>query len=162
MPDQLEVLTDGTVIRLYTSTRFPKGKTTALQEHFAFSEAERRIGEHQGKWHVSVWDSNRTSPEQAQRFMQTPAEREAFTLKTTDISGLSLSSNPGHRLNVLRDPVPGDAGDGHCGINGLHVPTSGERRAWRTLLAEKAVWLRTVARVDASLPAAPPSSTPSE
>jgi hypothetical protein len=130
-------LTNGLVFRLAKVTNsFPRESKKALPGHFAFSDAERR----DGKWLLSVWDRERTTPDQARAIMRNPKdERIAFGIQVDDIRTIDVR---GHHLSVLRDPLPpdfsGHGRNGHCGIAGLHCEAKDDRRQLRFLLSEAA------------------------
>jgi hypothetical protein len=139
-PAPEDELTSGIVFRLPKVTeQFPRDSKKPFPTHFAFSSEERRVGEAEGKWLVSVWDRARTTPAQARAIMRTSAERIAFGMRIPDIRAIEVN---GCGLTVVRDPLPpeydGIGRNGHCGIAGLRCGNSADQKQLRFLLSEVA------------------------
>lgn len=111
MPGRSELL-DGVVIRLAVRSDidFIPDRLAADAGDFALSTQERqRVISGDGVGSISVWDSQRTTPEQADAFLE-PKPRIAFRLSVALIRQLPFD------LHVASDPLndPRAGAAGHC------------------------------------------------
>lgn len=87
-------------------------EVTPLPGDFRLTDRECREAENNGGiGGLSVWDSLRTTPNQARSFLPSQRRRIVFQLSVG-----ALSEIPDHNLHVCRDPLSEDkaGADGHC------------------------------------------------
>ncbi|MCA9559663.1 MAG: hypothetical protein H6704_30970 [Myxococcales bacterium] len=88
---------------------------------------------------LSVWDCERTTPEQAIALRNSALEQAVFRIRVGDAE--TVAARYGRQLSVERSPLPlerGPGSSGHCDMWGVGR-TSGEPRvAWKGFLLELA------------------------
>lgn len=120
----MEELQDGVVFRLATVKHdFPPESPTLQFWHFELSENDKAHAARTGQPpRLSVFDAERTTPEQAQVIWGVEKEFAAFGLRVREIRAVHVAGLAS--LRVVRDPLVPPLGempgaDGHCGIEGL-------------------------------------------
>src|SRR4051794_35821800 len=115
MADERAELTEGVVLRLAVrsaETDFIPGSIIADAGDFSLNSKEReRVQNGDGIGSLSVWDGARTTPVQADAFLD-PKERVAFRINVALVRALPFD------LHVFRDPLsdPKPGADGHCAL----------------------------------------------
>ena len=85
---------------------------------------------------LSVWDFERTTPDQARAFLGTPRPT-IYSLNVAAVRGITAYS-----LHVCRDPIndPREGADGHCLIANVYSRDEKVRRSIRAILMRAATF----------------------
>ena len=117
-------LRDGVVFRLAALKQdFPPDSPTLRFWHFELSQNDKAHAVRTGQPpRLSVFDAERTTPEQAKAIWGMERGSTAFGLLVREIRAFHVAGLA--RLRVVRDPLAPPLGempgaDGHCGIEGL-------------------------------------------
>lgn len=95
---------------------------------------------------VTVWDRDRTTPEQVLSMVRHPEGRPVLDIAVSEIESRGykkLGYGEQADMIVVRDPLPCEdrkkpGADGHCGIEGLIRPPGVDRTDYRELLDDLA------------------------
>jgi len=119
----MEELQDGVVFRLAALKQdFPPDSPTLRFWHFELSQNDKAHAKTGQPPRLSVFDAERTTPEQAKAIWGMERDSAAFGLRVLGIRAIHVAGLP--PLRVVRDPLAPPLGempgaDGHCGIEGL-------------------------------------------
>ena len=110
------------VFRLANRKMFPPGNERPDRAVFSLSSEDKK----QTPPTLSVWDAAQTTLAEAQAHHDTTHSSFAFNVG----EARRVSED---RVDVLREPVGGPGGDGHCGVTGLNRPPSAPKSIYRAM-----------------------------
>ena len=133
--DRVNVDDEGIVFRLCTQ-RTPDGlyfykEVKPIPVDFRLTDKECAAAEFNGGvGGLSVWDFNRTTPEQARAFLTTPRPT-IYSLSVAEVRGITSAD-----LHVCRDPIndPRAGADGHCLVANVYSRDEKVRRSIRAVV----------------------------
>jgi hypothetical protein len=152
MPDETPLEDTDFVFKFYPPPEafIPGGQSTQNWMLFNPSSNDKEDAKKRGtNVRVTVWDPARATVEQAKRIYGQQHEVIAYGLALIDVTIMRQLCKT-ERLQIIRDPLPEEAGpghDGHCGFEGLDRPSGAGKKAHKTLLDELAQRCFAVARL---------------